>query len=231
MPATYPSGTWAAPTINDSRTATPNQHATDLTDANNEIVAIETELGANPSGAAATVVARLDTLDTTVAGKYAPGGTDVAVADGGTGASTAAGARTNLGVAIGSDVQAYDGDLAAIAALVSAADKLPYATGAGTWTLADFTAAGRALVDDANAAAQRTTLGLGTMAVESATLGGDVSGTPSAVSVVKLQGRTMTADAPASGDSLVWNGTAWDPGTPTVADPPTVQILARQILK
>ncbi len=50
---------------------------------------------------------------------YAPGGTDVPVTDGGTGASTASAARTNLGLAIGADVQAYDGDLAAIAALTT----------------------------------------------------------------------------------------------------------------
>lgn len=51
-------------------------------------------------------------------------------------------------------------ELSSIAALVSAADRVPYYTGSGTAALATFTAAGRALVDDADATAQRATLGL-----------------------------------------------------------------------
>jgi hypothetical protein len=91
---------------------------------------------------------------------------DLAVTDGGTGSSTASGARTNLGLVIGTDVQAYDADLAAIAGLTSAANKVPFFTGSGIAAVADFSAFGRSLVDDADAVTGRSTLGLGTAATQ-----------------------------------------------------------------
>jgi len=92
--------------------------------------------------------------------------TDVAVAHGGTGSSTAGAARTALGVAIGSDVQAFDADLSALAGLTSAADKGIQWTGSGAAATYDLTTAGKALLDDANAAAQLVTLGLSATAAE-----------------------------------------------------------------
>lgn len=54
--------------------------------------------------------------------------------------------------------QPLDTDLTAIAGLTSAADQLPYATGAGTWTLTTLTAAARGLLDDTDVATMRGTL-------------------------------------------------------------------------
>jgi hypothetical protein len=75
-------------------------------------------------------------------------------------------AGTDVWVIHGGKTLNHDAELTAIAGLTSAADRLPYFTGSGTASLATFTSAGRNLVDDADASAQRTTLGLGTAAVQ-----------------------------------------------------------------
>jgi hypothetical protein len=81
-------------------------------------------------------------------------GTVLAVAEGGTGAATAADARTALGLVIGTNVQAYDAQLADVAGL---------AVTDGNFIVGD----GANFVAESGATA-RTSLGLGTMATQAA---------------------------------------------------------------
>jgi hypothetical protein len=103
---------------------------------------------------------------------YRVGGTDVAVADGGTGSSTALAARAALGLTISSDVQAYSAVLDAttasfttvaeskLAAIEAGADvtDATNVTAAGAFMASGVSAFGATLVDDADAATARTTL-------------------------------------------------------------------------
>jgi hypothetical protein len=80
--------------------------------------------------------------------------------------------RTTLGLGTAaqeatSAFQAADDGLASIAGLTTAADKMIYTTALDTYAVTSLTSAGRALLDDADAGAQRTTLGLGVMATYS----------------------------------------------------------------
>lgn len=92
--------------------------------------------------------------------------TDLAIADGGTGASTAANARTNLGLAIGTDVQAYDPQLSDVAGLTPSDGN--FIVGDGTNFVAE------------SGATARTSLGLGSIATQDANnvtiTGGSISG-------------------------------------------------------
>ena len=122
---------------------------------------------------------------------------------------------------IGSTVQAYDAGLTSIAGLTTAANKMIYATASDTYAVTDLTAAGRAILDDADAAAQRTTLGLGTAATtastdyataaqgttaDSALQPGDIGST---VQAYDADLTTLAGLSSADGNFIVGSATGW----------------------
>jgi len=101
-------------------------------------------------------------------------------------------------------VQPLDADLTAIAALTSAADKMPYATGAQTWALADLTSFARTLLATANNSAFLAALGQ----IASTTIDFLQSGTDAVVQTLQTALRSLGATPEQFG--AVGNGVADD---------------------
>lgn len=145
----------------------PNVEVGDLLIALNDGTAAGTHatVGANWNITQANIDGAVTGPASSVSGNLATfnGATGKVVQDSGfTPSNAAIGAGSATVLPTSAQVVAYaqpiDADLTAIAALVSAADRVPYSTGAGTWAMATFTAFGRSLLGAVDAAAARTTL-------------------------------------------------------------------------
>lgn len=110
--------------------------------------------GSNTSSLSSFTLAELNTAvsDTNL---YSTTQTDSAITSG-------------IASAVGVSVQAFDATLAALAGITTAVNKLIYATGVDTFSTTDFSAFGRTLVDDADAATARATISAEQLGVRTA---------------------------------------------------------------
>jgi hypothetical protein len=92
------------------------------------------------------------------------------------------------GITTAGDTVALTGQALALHNVVTAADKLIFATGVGTFATTDLSSFARTLIDDADATTMRGTLGLGSMATQSASAVAITGGT---IDGVTLDGGTF----------------------------------------
>ena len=143
-----------------------------------------------------------------ITGGTIAGITDLAVADGGTGASTAGAARTNLGLVIGTDVQAFHAALASIAGLTTAADKMIYTSASNVYAAIDLTSVARTLIAQTTQANMRTTgLGLGDIATQAASAVALTGGTINNVTIGATTANTIKGTTINATTSFMQNGT------------------------
>ena len=161
------------------------------------------------AGSNVTLTTNAGTDTVTIASSGGGGGSKHVIQSAGTGIA----ARTNLnfdGTHIvatddsGSDQSdiALSANLQAISGLTSAANKGIQFSGSGTASVYDLTAAGKALLDDADAAAQRSTLGLGSLSTSSSIVNTNV-GNSAAIALTKLAAATASRALVSDGSGVV----------------------------
>lgn len=155
-----------------------NGQTINASDFENEFAALATTFGSSGhdhSGSSGN--GALIPLTTSVSGvlPLANGGTGASLTDPGADRimfwDDSAGTTTYLAVSTGLSIAttnlSVSAPLASIAGLTTAADRMIYTTASDTYAVATLTSFARTILDDADAATVRTTLGLGTVATES----------------------------------------------------------------
>ena len=167
--------------VNSTDSWTSSEHI-DLASGKEFKIAGTSVLSGSTLGSGVTA-SSLTSVGTITSGTWT--GTTIAITSGGTGATSASGARTNLGLVIGTDVQAYDADLATLAGMQTGAatalaaltsSEVAIIDGGTSATSTTLATADRMVINDAGTMVQVALSDLVTFLEDGATSGFDING-------------------------------------------------------